>query len=80
MLIRPFQIEISREGQATRRQRVGRVRQQADRVARLPAGAAIRAQVATRLMMAASAWGAAVDGMAATTARGLRSLVHWCAA
>ena len=65
-----------RRRQRTRQQRVGRARRQADRVSRLPAGARFRSQVAGGLLVAASAWGAAVDGLVKTTAREARSLVH----
>ena len=65
-----------RRRQRTLSQRVGRVRKQAGRVCKLPAGAAFRTQVAAGPTVAALAWGAAVDNMAPTTARELRNLVH----
>ena len=65
-----------RRRQRTRRQRVGRARLQADRVSRLPAGTAFKGQVAAGLLVAGAAWGAAVDGLTASAARGLKSMVH----
>ena len=65
-----------RRRQGTRRLRVGRARQQADRVSRLPTGPDFRSQVTAGLVVAGAAWGSAVDGLTASAARDLRRVVH----
>ena len=60
----------------TRRQRVGRARQQADRVSRLPTGPSFRSQVAAGLVVAGAAWVSSVDGLTVSAGRELRSMVH----
>ncbi len=53
-----------------------KAKQQSYRVGRLPAAAAFRSQVAAAMMVAGAAWGAAVDGLTASAARVLRTVVH----
>ena len=65
-----------RRRQGARRQRVGRARQQADRVSRLPTGPSFRSQVAAGLVVAGAAWVSSVDGPTVSAGRELRSMVH----
>ena len=76
--VRDLGIDVSwgRRRQTTRKQRRRRAEDQAARLQRLPAGPAFRAQAAAALLVSASTYGTAVDGLTPSAASSLRRAVQ----